>query len=212
MFIFIALAFILLRVPVLGKYLAVINTLIHEMGHALVALITGGRVEKIELFANTEGTAWTRNHRLGRLFISAAGYPFASGIAWLFLYLIYNENYAVILIILASVLVISFLLWIRNIYGFLWVVTFGAFFAVMFWLDDLTLIENVLLVVTAVVFVESITTAFTIMVMSFRTPKRAGDATNLERTTFIVPAQIWGTLFFVQSLLFAWNGIKQFFA
>ncbi|WP_244895511.1 M50 family metallopeptidase [Evansella clarkii] len=210
MLIFIGIAVILLRIPVLGKYLAVINTLIHEIGHALMALVTGGRVEKIKLFANTEGVASTRNHWLGGLFTSAAGYPFASAMAWLFLYLIYIENYTAVLIILAGVLVISFLLWIRNVYGFLWVLTFGALFAWMFWLDNTILTENVLLFITAVVFVKSITSAFTIMTMSFKTPRDAGDATSLARATFIIPAQLWGILFFAQSLAVAWFGIRLY--
>ncbi len=35
------LAFLLTQAPVFGKYFAMINTMIHETGHSLVALLTG---------------------------------------------------------------------------------------------------------------------------------------------------------------------------
>ena len=75
-FYYLIAAFILGIIPVVGKYVAVINTFLHEVGHALIAYLLGGRVHSISLFANTEGTAVTahsgrvdQNLRLCRLSI-----------------------------------------------------------------------------------------------------------------------------------------------
>ena len=132
------LAFILLQIPILGKYLSVINTLVHEIGHALTAIFTGGRVQKIELFSNTEGTAWTQSkHWLGRFLTSFSGYPFASFTSFFFMYLILLDtkfhyqvqrfnisfsitNLDIILYVLIVFLFISLIFWIRNWYGFFW--------------------------------------------------------------------------------------------
>ena len=71
---FLLLAFILLKVPVLGKYVSVVYTVFHEFGHALVSKLTGGHIEKIELFHNSEGVAWSSNRFwLGRVLTGLAG-------------------------------------------------------------------------------------------------------------------------------------------
>ena len=43
-------AFLLPKVPVVGKFFNIINTLIHELGHALMALLFEGKVVRIEIF------------------------------------------------------------------------------------------------------------------------------------------------------------------
>lgn len=206
--VFTLVALLLLKTPVIGKYVSLVNTLIHEVGHALMTILTFGKVAKIELFANTEGTAWSR-HRffLGGVLTSLAGYPAASATAFLFVYFAVNAQYDYILLGLLGVLVVSALFWIRNIYGILWVATFGSAFTYMLWLDNPVLSENVALFLTAILFIASVTTAFDILKISVKTPRDSGDASNLANAIFI-PAQIWGLLFFAQSLAFAYFGVR----
>lgn len=229
---FLIIAFVLLRIrmfgkylrkiPVLGyqmetladnigKYLRVINTLVHEVGHALFALLTGGKVDKIELFANTEGLAWTQSRFwLGRVLTTMAGYPFASFISFLFLYYLSNQKYLSIIIILLTILIIAIILWVRNFYGFLWCISFGFIFYYIYQLNNAFYIETVLYFITAVLFMESLYSAFVILKLSFTRPKDAGDATSLARTTLIIPAFVWGLAFFAQAVFFAYMGIQQF--
>lgn len=209
--IFIIIAFILLKMPVIGKYIAVINTLIHEVGHALVAMFTFGKVEKIELFANTSGTAWSSSRFwIGRVLTSLAGYPFASATSYLFLYLIINQKYIYVLGILLIMLVFSFILWVRNLYGFFWIITFLVFMNGLIIYDNATLTYNILLFITTIIFMESISSAFDIFKLSFTQPTKAGDATSLWKSIIFAPSPIWGTFFFVQSLLFGYLGIRLF--
>lgn len=209
--IFISIAFVLLKIPIIGKYVAVVNTLVHEVGHAIVAILTGGKVDKIELFANTEGTAWSSSRFwIGRVLTSLAGYPAASATAFLFLYLIDNQKYLYILIILLVVLIFSLVFWIRNLYGFFWVVTFSSIFVALILYGNAVLVVNVLLFITAIIFVESISSAFTILKLSFTQPTDAGDATSLWKSIIFIPSPIWGILFFVQSLFFGYLGINLF--
>lgn len=204
---FLIIALLLLKTPIVGKYVSLVNTLIHEVGHALVTILTGGKVAKIELFANTEGTAWSR-HRFffGGVLTSLAGYPAASATAFLFVYFSINGNYAYILLGLLAVLVVSALFWIRNLYGILWVVTVSGAFIYLLWLNNETLSENVALFLTAILFVASVTTAFDILKISVKTPRDSGDASNLA-TQLWIPAPFWGVLFFAQSLVFSYYGI-----
>lgn len=52
------------------------------------------------------------------------------------------------------------------------------------------------------VLVQSIVSAFVILKLSVTDRRNAGDATNLAKFTFI-PTLVWGTLFFVQSIIAA---------
>ena len=63
----------------------------------------------------------------------------------------------------------------------------------------------------SIMFVESMTSAFGIMYLSFKIPTQAGDATSLAQLTYFIPAQVWGILFFGQSLYFGWVALKNFF-
>ncbi|WP_373889935.1 M50 family metallopeptidase [Neobacillus cucumis] len=48
LFLFLVIAYLLIQVPVVGNYVRIINTLIHETGHAFIALL-GGKVENLNL-------------------------------------------------------------------------------------------------------------------------------------------------------------------
>ena len=77
--IFVVVALILPRIPVVGKFFNIINTALHELGHALMALLTGGEVRKIELFNDTSGTTTTvSKNKFASVLVSLAGYPFAA--------------------------------------------------------------------------------------------------------------------------------------
>lgn len=209
--IFISIAFVLLKTPLIGKYIAVINTLIHEVGHALVAMLTFGKVDKIKLFANTSGVAWSSSKFwVGRVLTSLAGYPIASATSYLFLYFIRNQKYMYILVIIIAILVFSLIFWVRNIYGFFWIITFLGSITIIINSGNMNLIENILLFISCILFVEAISSAFAIFKLSFIDPKNAGDATSLSRSIILIPAPIWGILFFAQSLLFGYGGIKLF--
>ncbi|WP_226037502.1 M50 family metallopeptidase [Aquibacillus saliphilus] len=209
---FIIFAVLLTQMPVIGKYFSIVNTLIHETGHSLMAIITGGKVQSISLFSNTEG-ATLASHRfwLGSFLTSAAGYVFSSFTAFLFMVLIYKRRSGYVLSILLAILVISLLFWVRNLFGLFWIITIIAAFSWVLWKGSKTALENLALFFASLLLVESITSSFEIMYLSFVSPMSAGDATNLAKATFIIPTQLWGIIFFLQSLFFARLGLKRYF-
>src|SRR5688572_11763556 len=76
-------AFLICRIPKIGVYFRCINTLIHEVGHALFSILTSGSVERIDLFADTSGAAYTKSKNIfGKLLVPLAGYTFASAASW----------------------------------------------------------------------------------------------------------------------------------
>lgn len=209
---FIILSIILTRLPIVGKYFAIVNTLIHEVGHQLASIITFGKAHKIKLFANTEGVAYS-SHRfwIGKVLTALAGYVFSSFMAAIFFVFIYKGKFDLVIYILVAILVISLIFWVRNWYGFFWTLTFSAGFIWLLWKVEGPIIEYVVLFLVSILFVESITSAFDIMYISFKRPTQAGDATSLAQLTYLIPAQIWGIVFFSQSLYFGWLAMKNFF-
>ena len=126
-FIYYLLSIILTRLPIVGKYFAIVNTLIHEVGHQLASIITFGEAHKIKLFANTEGVAYS-SHRfwIGKVLTALAGYVFSSFMAAIFFVFIYKGKFDLVIYILVAILVISLIFWVRNWYGFFWTLTFSA--------------------------------------------------------------------------------------
>jgi hypothetical protein len=195
-------AFLLGIIPVVGKYVAVINTFLHEVGHALMANLMGGRVHSISLFANTEGNAVTAHSgRTAQNFTAFAGYPFSSICGFLMVWAIKNGYSSYVLLGWCSLLIIAFFLWIRNLYGFFWAISFGAItYYVMF--EKISLKEPFVYFITAVVVVQSVLSALTILYLSITRPDDSGDAAHLSRSTVFIPAFIWGIIFAGQAVFF----------
>ncbi len=188
-------ALLLPRIPLVGKFFNIINTAIHEFGHALTALCTGGSVQKIELFQDTSGTTTTRSdNRLAALLVSLSGYPFAVSVAWLSFYLIDQGAVEGLLIGLSTLFLIMLLFWIRNAYGALWVLLFCGLNGALIYHGDVVIMGYVATFYAVMMLAESVTASITLLVLSFRDGKRAGDATNLANITHI-PAFIWSLLF-----------------
>jgi hypothetical protein len=200
-------AFLLGVIPVVGKYVAVINTFLHEVGHALMAQLLGGSVHSISLFANTEGTAVTAHSgRFAQNFTAFAGYPFSSFCGFVMVWAIMHGYSSYILLGWCSLLIVAFLLWIRNLYGFFWAISFGAItYYVMF--QNVSFKEPFVYFITAVVVVQSVLSSFTIFYLSITRPNDSGDATHLARSTVFIPAFVWGIIFAGQAVFFL---IKEF--
>ena len=192
---FLAVAFILPRIPVVGKFFNIINTALHEFGHALVALCTGGQVNKIELFKDTSGTTTTQSSsRLSAFLTSLAGYPFAVSVAWLSFYLIGQGAAQGLVVCLSVLFFIMLLFWIRNGYGVLGVLLFcGANVALIYWGGD-PYVRYAAIFYATMILVESVTSALVLLFLTVRDAQKAGDAANLAKISH-VPAFVWGLLF-----------------
>lgn len=201
-FVYIVVALILTRVPVVGKYFRLLNTLIHEIGHALMALFTSGRVYKVQVFSDTSGVAYTGSGNwLGRVLTSLAGYPFASFVAFMFVVLVSMDHLNIVVYMIVGTLLVSLVLWVRNWFGFAWVTVFLGCTVWLYMYASTELMTMYIYVVIAVLLIESVMTAVTILRLSFSSPSESGDCFNLSQSTKI-PALVWGVLFLGQALYF----------
>jgi Kef-type K+ transport system membrane component KefB len=207
-FYYLIAAFLLGNIPFIGKYVSIMNTFLHEVGHALMATILGGKVQSISLFSNTEGLAVTaHSNRLSKNLTALAGYPFSSACGFLMVWALKHgyENY--VLMGFCSLLIVALILWIRNIYGLFWIISFGTItYYVLF--ENTLLKEPFVYFIVSVVVVQSLVSALMIMYLSIINPKNSGDATFLAGSTLVIPAFVWGLLFAVQAVYFSIQGIQ----
>ncbi|NYE09675.1 hypothetical protein F4694_006578 [Bacillus niacini] len=208
-FLFIGLAFFLIQIPIIGDYFRIINTLIHESGHAFMALF-GGNVESISLYMNADGvTHGTQSIWIIDFITCAAGYTIASLMAYVAFWLIKKKKHIFFIDMLLGVIIINLILWVRNPYGIFWLVSFGVLFLALLIKGSKKAIHNLVLLIASVLLVESVSTAYDIFSISIIQPDAAGDATNLSLLTAFIPAQVWGIYFFVQALFFIVLGFKK---
>ncbi len=202
---YVAVAIVLPRIPVVGKFFNVINTGIHEFGHALMALLLDGQVDKIELFRDTSGTTTTKTGgKFSAALVSLAGYPFAATVAYWSLYLIANGASGALLAALTVLFAVMLLFWIRNAYGLLWVLLFCGLNVFLLCRDSHALTDMAAFFYAVMMMTESVLSTVTLLVLSFRNSGKAGDATNLAKLTH-VPAPVWGVLFLAFTLWMAYR-------
>ncbi|MGG1679102.1 M50 family metallopeptidase [Neobacillus sp. NRS-1170] len=208
-FFFLVFAFLLIHVPIIGNYVKIINTLIHESGHAFFALF-GGHVERISLFMNSEGATYSNQSTwIGSFFTSLAGYTFASFMAFLSFLLIGKKQQILLIDILLAFIFLNLIFWVRNPYGIFWLCSFAAAFLFLLIKGGQGFRDHLLLLIASVLLVDSVQSSYEILIISFVQPHAAGDAENLAQLTHIISAPIWGSFFFLQAIWFSYYGLKR---
>jgi len=202
--------FLLCRIPYVGKFLRVFNTLFHEGGHALAAWFTKGEVLRIDLFYDTSGTTITKSNSKGeQIIISLAGYVFASVVPWVFIILL-SEGYEIALHISITALSgILLLLAVRNAYGIIWILAMlSAYFFVLFKAPEYSWI--LVYFYTGIMLLEGLFSAGVVFWLSVTSRDNAGDATNMNKYTGL-PVWFWGLFFLAQALFFFWLAVEMLF-
>jgi hypothetical protein len=192
---FAGLAIVLPRIPVIGKWFNLVNTAIHELGHALMALVLEGGVKKIELFNDASGTTITSTKtKFGSFLVAIMGYPFSSFLSWFIFYLLtvgYDKGFMMGISIL---FLFMLLLWVRNIYGAIWIILFCSINGYLIYLNKAEYIQMAALLYAVFIAVDALSSALIVLFLSVKQKDKAGDATLLKKITG-VPAFFWGLLF-----------------
>lgn len=205
------LAFLLLRVPRLNSYLRTINTLLHESGHALVAVLMSGEAIEIKLNSNTSGSALTRTPSKAKAFwVSFSGYPLAALGSMLLMALAHHKDYRTGFLILISIAIINLIVFVRNNYGIFWLITFIlVLFSINAFLDPplaLVLFRFIVLIT----FIEGVTSTFVIVSLGLTKRKKAGDITIMEKLSGI-PASVLALIMVLVVGFITYITISRFF-
>ncbi|REE83950.1 peptidase M50B-like protein [Paenibacillus taihuensis] len=202
-----ALAFIVIHIPIIGPFFRIANTLIHESSHAIVSLILQGKVLQIRLFANTEGVTYTMSSSyLASMVTSAAGYVGSSLAAYGLSLLCARGKHTVTLWFFAILAAVNVLLWVRNLFGVVWLLIFIALLVFALWRKG-NWVSALSIGLFAFVLAESVSSSYTILWLSLHTPAGAGDAAGLANKTGL-PAGFWGIFFMLQASLLGYLSVR----
>ncbi|QST02067.1 M50 family metallopeptidase (plasmid) [Pontibacillus sp. ALD_SL1] len=188
---------LVLFIPFLKQYVKLLNTFVHELGHSFMALLLKGKVKRIHLHANTGGDVITYSRgRFSDILITLSGYPFEAIVGSGIMFAVLNGQSIYVFWALSTLLVLSLVLWIRNLYGMLWVISVLACISILIYFGLTNYVSGLMLAAAVIIVSEAWISSFGIMKMAFKTPKNAGDATSLKELTWI-SARFWGLGFFI---------------
>jgi len=203
-------AFIASRLPILGKMLCVLYTMIHETAHAFAAIISGSKIISIDLFHDTSGIAKTATtNSLATFIIVIAGYPLSAFFSFFSAWLIKNNRYEMLLIILLIIASTNLLLWVRNKYGIVWLIIFTCLSGFVLYQKDFFHLQVLSIFFSAILFLENIIKSFTVFYLSLKNPAQSGDARILYQTTGI-PSIFWASLFLLVSIYTSYLSVLLF--
>lgn len=202
---------ILLYIPVVSNVFKSLNTMFHEVGHALMTLVTVGKVESISLFYNTEGVTMSLTSSwISSFLISISGYLFTSIVVLLCCFLWKKKLFKTMLLFLSVFTLVSLVLWVRNPYGIIWSIGMILLFFLLFKIKEKYTLEIILFIFVGILFTQNLDSAFDIFMLSYFTPEAAGDATILSNLTKI-PSIVFGILFMIQSIIFSFVSLVLLF-
>lgn len=205
------LSVLVIRLPVIGIYFRTVNTLLHESGHALAAIVTSGEVVSVSLSNDTSGTALTKSgSKTGALLVSISGYPVAALLSGIITALSVTGKFRTVFFLLLSVSLLNLILFVRNLYGILWLFTFSGLILLVFWLGNPSASHVFALSVSLISLSETVLSTIIILFLSWSHPKKAGDVTNLARISGI-PAPFWGILIATMVAFIVYYTVMGFF-
>jgi len=206
-----SVSLILIRIPYVGVFLRTVNTLIHETGHALAAILVSGRVIRINIFNDTSGTTLTQaKSKASNFFVAIAGYPFSSLAALSMFFMIFHGFDELALYILLGIAISALILFVRNRQGIVWLIFFILITGSILLVNHKAIILFTAIAYSTILLADSVSSVFQLLIINIKKPKQAGDSSNLQKLTKI-PSIIWSIIFLLISGLLFYITIKLYF-
>lgn len=165
-------------------------TLVHEAGHALVALLVGRRLEGIRLHSDTSGVTLSRGRPRGPGMVAmlAAGY-LAPALVGLGAALLLADGRSLAMLWAVVVLLLGVLAWIRNLYGLVVVLVVGTAVLLVTWYADARTQSTTALLVAWLLLLAS-PRPLVELLLAGRSGRRGSDPDQLARLTRL-PSVVW---------------------
>ncbi|MFF9199225.1 M50 family metallopeptidase [Streptomyces sp. NPDC014779] len=175
-------------------------TIAHEGGHALVALVTGRRLQAIRLHSDTSGLTVSRGRPtgLGMILTAAAGYT-AAPLLGLGGATLLSAHRVTLLLWLATALLLAMLPMVRNAYGIFTVLLTGGLFLLVSWLTGPDVQAVFAYAVVWFLLLGGVRPAFELQAKRRHGGAGDSDADQLGRLTH-VPPTLWLLFFHAVSI------------
>ena len=170
-------------------------TLVHEAGHAVVALLTGRRLNGIRLHTDTSGLTVSSGppRGPGMIATAAAGYLAPAALGLVSVVLVENDLTAGALYVGLATLGLM-LAFIRNWFGLLVVVAVSGAVALLIWRAPADVQDFAALTFAWFLLIAAPRTSIDLWSHRRRVRTRTTDADVLARLTFL-PAPVWNLVF-----------------
>ena len=174
------------------------TTWVHECGHALAAVVVGGRSVRSRSSRTPAASrrAWCPSSRLARGIVSSAGYLGAAAIGCLLMAAARVQRWApAILFGIGACAIATLVIWIRNPFGAVVVLAWGIALIALArtgWRRAIRFVLSLLAVQVALNAVYDIRGLFLM-------DGRPSDAATMSRL-FLLPAWVWATAWMLTSL------------
>jgi hypothetical protein len=175
-------------------------TIAHEGGHALIALVTGRKLDGIKLHSDTSGVTVSRGkpHGPGMVFTALAGYLTPPLLGLLFAALLAGGRITLMLWFSLALLA-AMLVMIRNAYGVLSIVATGAIIFGVSWLGGAKIQAGFAYLAAFFLLFAAARPVIELQRMRARHMAPSSDADQLAHLTN-VPGLAWVTFFAVVAL------------
>lgn len=209
-YIILLFTWILIYIPFIGKYVRLISTMIHEGGHVLMGFLLGEHTLKVNLFSNASGEALvTISNKLKKLLIAVAGYPSTALIAFLSFSLLSKGLHFYYIIGIIIITLLFLILYIRNIYGVIWSISFIIINLIVLYFQYHTLMKLMAQAYACIILLESVFSCFILVYVSF-TSKTISDASNISSVIYL-PKQLVALLFTAFNIYMAYMSVTHYF-
>jgi hypothetical protein len=168
-----------------------IITIVHEAGHALIAVMVGRRLQGIQLHSDTSGVTVSRGKPTGpgMALTALAGYP-APGLLGLGFAALLAAGRTTAMLVIAALLLLGVLVMVRNAYGVLSVLLTAGGLAVLALVAGPEVQSWFVSLITWFLLFGGIRPVFELQRKRRRGAARDSDADQLGRLTG-VPAVLW---------------------
>lgn len=194
-----AVALLLVLAPQTWPRVRLGVTVVHEAGHAVVAVLVGRRLQGIRLHADTSGVTVSRGRPSGpgMVVMLAAGY-LSPGVIGVGAALLLAAGRGIAMLWLLLLLLVALLAWVRNWYGVLTLVLAGAAVFLLTWYADAHL-QAVAAYLIAWLLLLAAPRPVVELMRAGRRRSRTSDVDQLARLTH-VPALLWMLLLLLANL------------
>jgi hypothetical protein len=192
-------ALILVLAPATWPRVRLGVTIVHEAGHALVAVLVGRRLRSIRLHSDTSGLTVSRGRPRGpgMVVMLAAGYLAPAALGLVAALLLANGR-SVGLLWLLVLLTLAMALWVRNGYGLLVLLVGGAAVLLLSWYASGT-VQSVAAYLIAWLLLLSAPRPLVELLTAGRRRGRTSDPDQLAGLTPL-PAVLWTVLLLLANL------------
>ena len=192
-------ALVLVLVPATWPRVRLGITVVHEAGHALVAVLVGRRLRSIKLHSDTSGLTVSRGKPRGPGMVAmlAAGY-LAPAVLGLVAALLLANGRSVALLWLLVLLTAALILWVRNGYGVLVLLVGGAGVFLLTWYGGST-VQSVAAYLIAWLLLLAAPRPLVELLAAGRRRGRTSDPDQLAGLTRL-PAVLWIILLLLANL------------